>query len=129
MVLIFKEGEGARDKDFSIETSEGEQSEESTPVSGANDEVESVIEGDQDVTLPYEIEEALADVSDNEDVEVENGCQEEYFSDISTEPESVQDEVVSYTEEDSVSDDSVGSDAGYVRRSVRVSRPPSRYSP
>ena len=129
MVLIFKEGEGARDEDFSIETSEGEQSEESTPVSGANDEVESVIEGDQDVTLPYEIEEALADVSDNEDVEVENGSQEEYFSDISIEPESVQDEVVSYTEEDSVSDDSVGSDAGYVRRSVRVSRPPSRYSP
>ena len=149
MVLISKKGGGVRD-DFSMDSSEDDQLEEISVV-GSVDEAASVSESDEDITLPYEVEETLADVSDNENVEIESGGQDVSDISIGSEPESVQEEAVSQNEEDSASDDSepesvheeavsqneedsasdnsVSSDAGFVRRSVRVSRPPTRYSP
>ena len=108
------------------ESLEIEQSDAASLVSASDGETplqELELVSDHEATFPYDIEGAMEETSGGEIEHQENSSPGEE-SDVS-EPESVHS-----TEEDSASaDDSAGSEAGFVRRSVRATRPPARYSP
>ena len=128
MVWTFNEGGvGMVDEVEEIDESiESEQSDAASLVSASDgettlQELERV--SDHDATFPYDIEEAMEEINGEEIEHQENSSPGEE-SDVS-EPESVH----STGEESASSDDSTGSEGGFVRRSVRATRPPARYSP